>query len=161
MKETKNLSEDQGESSIYEIGYHIAPTLNEEEVKDFVSSTKLFIEEKGGKIISEGLPEMCSLSYSLSKNIDSKNQSFNKAFFGWVKFAIESSIVEKVKKAVEDKKETLRLILVKTVKENTIFQPKISRLKKDDKEGDTLENDETKEVSVEEMDKSIEELVIV
>ncbi len=147
-------------NSIYEVGYSLVPTLEESEVPEFASKIKAAIEGDGGAIISEETPTLRTLAYDISKSNASKNQKFNKAYFGWVKFEIEVPQIEKVKKALEAERDILRFIIVKTVRENTMFHPKFSRPKKMDKASYSEGTTEVKEVSEEEIDKSIEDLVI-
>lgn len=150
----------ENESAIYEVGYHVAPTLSEAEIPAYASKIKSLIEEKEGKIISEEMPRFGNIAYEILSNIASKKQSFNKTYFGWMKFEVSNSLVRGIKKALDGEREILRFILVKTVKENTLYHPKFSKPKREEKEIDIERGGEIKEISEEEIDKSIEELVI-
>jgi ribosomal protein S6 len=150
----------ENKSAIYEVGYHVAPMISETEIPAYASKIKAIIEENEGKIISEELPRLGALAYEIYSAAGSKKQKFNKTYFGWVKFESNSSLMGKIKKALEGEKEILRFILVKTVRENTIYHPKFSKPKREERETSIERGGEMKEVSEEEIDKSIEALVI-
>jgi len=104
---------------------------------------------------------MLSLSYDISKSVDSKKQKFNKAYFGSIKFEVEPEKVLLIKNKIENLQNVLRFLIVKTVKENTMHTPKNPMFKKESiKEEKTVEHIEKPKVSEAEIDKSIDNLVI-
>ena len=125
---------------------------------------KSIVEENEGVIVSEGMPKMTILAYDISKDIDSKKQKFNRAYFGWIKFEIEASKITLIKNKIESLQNVLRFLIIKTVRENTMHTPKIPMFKKDlstssgQEKGE--EHTEKPKVSEAEIDKSIDELVI-
>ena len=159
MNETKKDKD----NSIYEVGYHLIPTIEEGDVLTEVLKIKTLIEENDGLIIAEELPKMIPLAYEISKSIGSKKQDFNKAYFGFIKLEVEPSKIDSIKIKLETFDEVLRFIIIKTVRENTLFTPKIpmfkKELKKEEKETCEVSADQPK-VSEEEIDKSIDELLI-
>jgi ribosomal protein S6 len=154
MNENDNL--------IYEIGYHILPNIDESQVPVQSLKIKSIVEENEGVIISEGMPKMVILSYDISKTIDSKKQRFNKAYFGWVKFEADPSQISNIKSKIESLADVLRFIIVKTVKEDTMHTPKIPMFKKENsnKEEKGTEHVEKVKASEEEIDKSIDQLIV-
>jgi len=157
-----NEIEKENDSLIYEIGYHLLPNIDEPEIPIQSLKVKSIIEESGGVIISEGMPKMTILSYEISKSIDSKKYKFNKAYFGWVKFELDSSKISDIKSKIENLASILRFLIVKTVREDTMHTPKIPMFKKESsvKEEKTEEHAERPKATEAEIDKSIEELVI-
>jgi hypothetical protein len=96
------------------------------------------------------------------KNEAGKNEKFNFAYFGWVKYELPKEATAEVKEKLEKNKEILRFLVIKTVRENTLYGHKIPR-----KEGDKVEApvvgvipEEVAIISEEEIDKTIEELVV-
>lgn len=152
---------------VYEIGYHIAPVMNEEHIPAEVVVIKDLIEKGKGRIISEEFPKVKILAYTISKIIDGKKHNFEKAYFGWIKFEMDGSEVLKVKKALDVNEKILRFLLIKTVKEDTkIFIPKFDAQIKNDgdkkferKEKESVNLKEKVEISAEEIDKKIEGLL--
>lgn len=135
---------------IYELGFHILPSVSESDLPEAFSKLKSVIIENGGAVISEGFPRTRSLSYPIS--------ACNKAYFGWIKFEAPKENIKKIEQIIKNDSQMLRFILVKTVKENTIHYFKFSaEPEKDEREP---VKQEVKEINQEEIDKSIEELVI-
>ncbi len=161
MKE--DISED---VQVYEVGFHLLSTVPEEKLGEIVSNIQGLITKNGGSIISEEFPKMRTLAYEIKKKIDIKYMTFNKAYFGWVKFETTPTLVGKIDESMESNKDILRHIVVKTVKENTMEAFKASVLNKESKEEKrsipTVEKPsvEKVEVSKEELDKSIDDLII-
>ncbi len=135
------------EKIVYEIGYHLAPSGGEDAVQSVSEKLKKAIAENGGIILSEELPKLAALAYDI--------KGVGKAYFGWIKFEMEPRLVVAFDAFVKQQKDILRFLIVKTDKENNIHYHKIS-------EPQALEEiiPEAKKTSVEEIDKSIEDLVI-
>jgi hypothetical protein len=80
---------------------------------------------------------------------------------------MESGSMDKVKKSFDANSDVLRYLIIKTVRENTLLNGKMKLRKEENRtasEPDTLTDvseGEAKEVAPEELDKSIDELVIV
>lgn len=154
--------DDQNDVQIYEIGYHLAPSVSEEDVPAEVSLVHGAIADFGGTIISEGIPAIRQLSFEMTKKLENKTLKFSKAYFGWIKFEIDSSRISEVSERIKNMQNILRFIAVKTVRENTMHVPKIPTFKKDGvRDGVGMGDVQEKPVvSEEEIDKSIDELVI-
>src|SRR3989344_2112416 len=106
---------------IYEVGYHVVPVVEETGATEVASEVKALIIKSGGQIISEQNPALVGLAYDIIKNTDSKNTRFTKAFFGWVKFEADPAGVSTINSGLKSMDKVLRFIVVKTVKENTVF----------------------------------------
>ena len=135
-----NKTNSENDSLVYEIGYHLLPSIDESEVPVQSLKIKSIIEESGIAVIAEGMPKMTVLSYDISKNIDSKKHKFNKAYFGWVKFEADPSQIGGIKIKIEGLANVLRFIIVKTVKEDTMHTPKIPMFKKENNNNKPLYN---------------------
>ncbi len=158
MKEKEEILE---KGQIYEIGYHLVPTIDEVEIPAKASKIKSLIEENEGLILSEETPKMAVLAYDICKTVNSKKQKFNKAYFGWVKFEIDPSQIANIKNKIEAMAEVLRFVIVKTIRENTMHTPKIPMFRKENvKEERTEEKTEKPKISEAEIDKSIDELLV-
>lgn len=150
------------DTNIYEIGFHLLPTVEEDRVSKIVDEIKKNITENGGSILSEESPKMTSLTYSISKAIETSRSSFDKAYFGWLKFSILPENISKIYSWSKDKPEILRFLIVKTDRENSIHFHKIAAARKEEREAEEVieKSEEVKQVKEEEIDKSIEDLVI-
>lgn len=148
------------EAQIYEVGYHILPTIAEESLPQEVSRIQSLISESGGTIIAEEFPQMRPLAYEIAKQTETKYSHYTKAFFGWIKFELNREDIGSIQTGMDANQNILRYILIKTVRENTITTPKVIREKKDEKDEVSTSKEEKPELSEEEIDKSIDDLVI-
>src|SRR5210317_1807305 len=93
---------------VYELGYHLLPTLSDEEVQKEAESFKSLIEKIGGSLVSEEAPKPMHLAYEMVKKQEGKNAKFDTSFFGWIKFEISADDVLSVKEEVDANKNVLR-----------------------------------------------------
>lgn len=153
-------------SQVYEAGFHILPTVPEEKLPEVVSKLGDFITKNGGIIISEEFPKIRNLSYEIKRRVETKYSSFNKAYFGWIKFETPPTSIGKIEEEIKNNDNILRFIIVKTIRENTMHafkSPMVSR--ENNKEeivrvSKDIDVKEKVEISEEEIDKSIEELLV-
>jgi len=71
---------------IYELGYHIIPAVSEEEAPKEAAAIKNFIEQNGGKVISEEAPKHMELAYAMYRTESGKKEKFDTSHFGGIKF---------------------------------------------------------------------------
>jgi len=148
------------DKTIYEIGYNLIPIISEEEVAKEVGKIKEKINSLGGAVISDEYPNQIKLAYEMTKEIDNKNVRFNSAYFGWIKFELEPEAVAEVKKMVDSDLNVLRFIIIKTVRENTIYTPKITKPARRPSSEDLVSSGvESLPIDEEAVDKKIDELI--
>ena len=154
--------------SVYEIGYLIASSVNEGQVGAEEEKIKKIITGAGGSVIAEESPYFRDLAYTISrKTLAGSYDKYDNAYFGWIKFEISSGVVESVKKAVEALPTVLRALLITTVRENTYLGKKAPLIPVKNALGDDKAvlpalgeiGGEQAPASIEEMDKSIDEMV--
>ncbi len=149
-------------SRIYEVGYLLVPTLSEENVPGVYSGLKDLVVGFGGEIISDEMPKMIPIAYSMLKVVQNVRNKFNTAYFGWIKFEISADKISEIKKKLDLDPNVIRFLILKTVRENTIaakrFVHKDSRRKAPTvkKEG---ENETVLPIDKEEIDKEIDAMV--
>ncbi|MDP2705253.1 MAG: 30S ribosomal protein S6 [Patescibacteria group bacterium] len=141
---------------IYEVGYSLIPTLPEEKLSETVLGIKSAIEEKRGVLISEDFPKMKALAYTLSKTSAGRREHFTHAYFGWMKFELSRDEVTSLKEKLQNDPLIVRLILIETVRENTLATLRTPLIRKTEEPKKDMPK---QEVSQEELDKSIEKLV--
>lgn len=163
IEEEGTLGEDK---RVYELGYHLMPTLSDEDVTKAVSDIKTLISKNKGVFISEEFPKLMRLSYTFVIKAEGRGTRFDKAHFGWVKFEMYGDEALTFKAAIDLEKRIIRSIMVRTVREDTVqtyrrtvfnHEAKSDILSAPIKKLETIE--EQVPVSEEELDKSIEELV--
>lgn len=149
-------------SKIYELGVQIVSSIPEEKMLEIWNSFKALIEKNKGQIISEETPKLNDLAYQMIKRIGGKNLRFTNAYFGWVKFEIETESINSIKEAADKNENVLRSIIIKTVRENTLQGHKFAQdgTRKEPRREITPKADTAiLPSSVSEVEKAIDELI--
>lgn len=148
---------------VYELGYHLLPTLAEGEVSREVAALKALVEKRGGVFITEEAPKMMDLSYTMTKAQSGTIMKFNSAYFGWMKFEMAPAHAAELKGEVESYPQILRYLLITTVRESTMAPRRVMAGVREVTPTATLRKMVKEEaqvpVSEAELDKTIEELV--
>ena len=101
------------ESNHYEFAFHVLPTVAEGEVAEVFESIKAHITKAGGEATGEEAPQRVDLAYEIVKPIDGKNRKFASAYFGWIRFKLESGKVTELTSELEAMPEVLRCLMIK------------------------------------------------
>jgi ribosomal protein S6 len=118
--------EETAKKQIYELGYHVLPTLSEDEVAKVVGDIKDLLSGAEAVVIAEQFPQMMNLAYEIGKDLENKNRKFGSAYFGWIKFEIPTMAIESFKETMDKNLSILRFIIIKTVRESTLATPKLA-----------------------------------
>ena len=164
MEKETNNKEKEGQI-VYEVGYTLLPSLAQAQVPARVESLKEAIEKAGGDVISLENPILIDLAYPMTKVIQTTRHKCFTGYFGWIKFAITAEGISSVKKILDAETDILRFLLVKTVRENTLLNGKMFFKGGDEAKkiefSNVLPELTEPESTPEEIDKSIDDLVIV
>lgn len=162
-KELEATEEVAQEPRLYELGYHIVPTVTGDVVPEEVNKLKDFIEKSGGVISADHMPQQMSLAYSIPAMVGEKRKYFDTALFGWIKFRVVPACALELQKKLKDNKNILRFIIIKTAQEKIMSPKKMTFLKpKETVRPDMITPKKKKSeqvLSEEELEKTIEELV--
>lgn len=170
-KAVENIVEDQSmvRKGVYEVGYHMVPTIAEENLGEEVTILKDMLAENGANFISDEYPRLMELAYEMTRSIANKKQKFTTGYFGWVKFECTPEEAKTIKELLDKNEKLVRYLLIKTVRENTM-SPKRTYTKQDNKKripsrvketSETVESSEpVEEVNEAEIDKEIDALVV-
>lgn len=123
------VAEDAAVSRIYEIGYHIVPTAKEEDLEKVVGAVRGVIEKEGGSFIAEGAPSLMKLAYPMSVHEGERLVSYDRGYFGWIKFEAKATIAAMLNEALKANPSILRSIVFKTVREDTRAKMKAPTLR--------------------------------
>ena len=153
------------EEKIYEVGYHILSSVSEENVPKEVEKIKDYLAKEKAIIISEETPKLRPLAYSIKKAFGGSYKVFDKAYFGFIKFELGiDGDIKNIDSSMRNNESILRYIVIKTVRENTMYSPKITvfsdkeaKIKTTFKEDKIVKAEKT--ATIEEIDKSIDALV--
>lgn len=164
MPEVNNDEKDGVEDKrVYELSYLLVPTIASEDTPAVYGNLKGLIASLGGEFISEEMPKMIPLAYSMLKVVANIRNKFNTAYFGWTKFFMDSEKVLELKKKIESDPKVIRFLILKTVKENTLaskrFVGRDSAYRKNPPKRD--DNTGVVPINKEEIDKEIDAMVAV
>ncbi len=118
----------------------------------------------GGKMISDEMPVIIPLAYTMQKTVQNVRNKYNTAYFGWMKFYMDANIAPDLKKKLDLDANIIRFLILKTVKENTIAAKRFMHkdpLRKKFTAKKTGENEEVAPINKEEIDKEIDAMVAV
>ncbi len=147
-------------TKVYEIGYLLIPTIAEEQLTGEVQNIKSLIEKHEGVFITEDFPKLRPLAYQMRKTTGGTNAKYNQAYFGWVKFEVNANATPLIIKDIEKNTHILRYMIINTVRENTMYMQKAAyKPAEAGAEGEKVEEAKEK-MSEEEIDKTIENLVV-
>lgn len=147
---------------IYEVGFHLVPTIAEDGVGAAVESVRKLIGEDA-EFISEGYPQKMQLAYVIERATQGKREKYGESWFGWIKFATTRSKVPALEAALNASREVLRSLIIETVRED-ITPPKARAVFSSDRlKGETIQapaapQEVAAPVSEAELDKSIDAL---
>ncbi|MBI3888434.1 30S ribosomal protein S6 [Candidatus Nomurabacteria bacterium] len=161
MQENENEIEESAVSRVYELGYLLVPTISEQDLPVVFGNLKELVASLGGVSVSDEMPKMIQLAYKMVKVVSNVRNKWNTAYFGWVKFTMDSDKVLELKKKLDLDPNFIRFLILKTVKENTIATKRFvgrdnvhkrPSVKKD-------ENEVVVPINKEEIDKEIDAMV--
>lgn len=145
---------------VYEAGYHIVPQTKEEELDGVVAEVRAVIEKAGGTFIAEGAPVLTKLAYPMTTREGDKNVTYDRSYFGWLKFEAPGEVVEDLREYFAGTRGIFRSLVFKTLREDTRAKIKGPQLR-EVKRGETLKTVRKAEesaapVSEADLDKALE-----
>lgn len=121
--EYKDLSDlvaasgDQGAVSVYEVGYHIVPTVADTELDAAIRPLMDAVKAAGAEVVGERAPLPIRLAYSLEKKVDGVKRVFDEAYFGWVAFEAPRPAIAGIDAAFKKNPLVLRYLTTETKRE--------------------------------------------
>ena len=154
------------EKTVYELSYIFLPNISDEEVSQKVLVLKEMIEKFDGFVVADENPIFIDLAYPMTKLVGAVKHKESSGHFGWVKFEMLSDGIVNLKKRLDSSDDILRYLIIKTVKENTLLNGKMVLKKEEKTKRENIDADEpiaepTLVSADEDLDKSIDDLVIV
>ena len=161
MKPMQETGNNDAKTLVYELGYLLVPSIAEENISTVYGDTKELVVSLKGEIIADEMPKMISLAYPIQKVTANVRSKFSNAYFGWIKFEMDSENILELKKQLDLRPDFIRFLIVKTVKENTISAKRF--IHRDTYRRRALHKEESGEsilpINKDEIDKEIEALV--
>src|SRR5581483_6422295 len=90
-------NESQSEAKVFEVGFHIIPSVAQEEVAGVVDRIRASLTKGGAEIIKEEFPARRSLAYMIERASQGKREKYTESYFGFIKFATSAEAVEQFK----------------------------------------------------------------
>lgn len=120
--EIKDIHEGEqgGNERVYELAYLFVPTIEEADVPAAFGNLKELVATMGGMPLSEEMPKLIQLAYTMTKVISNVRHKFTTGYFGWIKFTMDAERMSELKKKLDLDSSLIRFLVLKTVKENTI-----------------------------------------
>jgi ribosomal protein S6 len=156
----ENEEKNSARMSVYEVGYHMVPTIAEENLGGEVTSFKDELASHGAVFISDEYPKMMELAYEMSRSISNKKQKFSYAYFGWVKFECTTEQAKVIKDMLDKNEKLVRYLMIKTVRESTMSVKRPYGKTEGAKRRTSSKSEETGPINEEVIDKEIEALVV-
>lgn len=119
-KVTEDITTSEAEPRIYEVSYLLVPTIPEESLGEHTDRLKAVVANSA-EIISEEAPYLRELAYEMTRVINNENKRFTEGYFGWFKFETTPEASVAIKQAFESDTTIIRSMVVKTVRENTVY----------------------------------------
>jgi len=157
-KEEPSPDWDEKGGRVYELGFLLDPAIPEDKLDGEFSSVKKVVESNGGSFISEEWPKIKKLEYTIFKASHDGKKRYDTAYFSWIKFETTPLLVDKIYEEIKKNEKIIRFIIIKTVKKDTLAVIRKPVIRKKRKVIEKKEQDSG--ISKEELDKTIDELVI-
>ena len=159
--EEKGGEEKEIRLGVYEVGYHMLPTIAEENLGGEVTLFKDMFTENGATFISDEYPKLIELAYEMSRSIENKKQKFSYGYFGWVKFECTTDQAQAIKASLDKNEKLIRFLMIKTVRENTMsVKRSYSKDSSRSRRPAQKSKEESAPINEETIDKEIDALVV-
>lgn len=147
------------EKTVYEVGYHVVPTIPEAQVGAVVDRIREALQAGEFVLIGEEYPKRMTLAYRIERSVSGKREKYTESYFGWFKFEGEQSNIPALSATLRGVNDVLRYLIIETVREAAPAPRAV--FSSDRLEGETIKKmniaeERQGEVSQEEIDKSIE-----
>jgi ribosomal protein S6 len=151
--------------TVYEVGYLVSSVVPEEKVAEEAGNVRSTIEKSGSYVISEDMPRLKQLAYTIEKSVGGKNERHVSAYFGNIKFEVSRDSVAEIAKNLEANKTIIRFILLKVPREipvahKPMFRSRTEKPKTADSETGDKEAPAKVTMTEAELDKTIEGLIV-
>lgn len=147
---------------IYEVGYHVIPTVAEENLEKIVGGIRATIEKAGGSFIAEGAPTLMKLAYDMEAREGDKKHIHDRGYFGWIKFEAPTTAAHELDQALKAHQGILRHIVFQTVREETRARIKLGTVREVKRTDPIKTAPRTEEasapVSEEDLDKALQDI---
>jgi len=102
-----------GDVAVYELAYHILPTVAEGEVNAVTEELKSLVTTHGATVTDEETAARFELAYEIEKYLEGKYRRFASAYFGWIRFTVAPAQVTMIDEELRGNKKILRHLMIR------------------------------------------------
>jgi ribosomal protein S6 len=102
-----------GDVAVYELAYHILPTVAEGEVEAVTGELKALLTAHNAVITDEEVAARFELAYEIEKYLEGKYRRFSSAYFGWIRFTIAPAQLVALDEEIRGNKKVLRHLTIR------------------------------------------------
>src|SRR5690349_6757897 len=84
--EQTQANEGTGHEAVYEIGFHLVPTLTEAQVAAAFERMHKALDKAEATVLAEESPKKISLAYRIERSVAGKREKYTEGYFGFIKF---------------------------------------------------------------------------
>lgn len=106
--------DDKGATQIYEVGYHLIPSVSDDDAETEVAPLMKALKSASADVIGERAPLRMPLAYGIDKKVDGVLRTYDEALFGWVAFECAPAMISDIDQAFKKHPSVLRHLVVKT-----------------------------------------------
>src|SRR6266404_450396 len=103
---------------VYEIGYHLVPTLAEEQLASEVAKIRSTLGN--AEIIKDEAPRKINFAYMIERAGAGRREKYTEGYFGFIKFATDKENIPAVEQALRAERSVLRHLLVETMRDEAV-----------------------------------------
>jgi ribosomal protein S6 len=157
----ENTVHEHDDLGLYEAGFLILSTTPEDKVSEEASAISEIITRNGGKVMTTEGPTLRGLAYTMTKHVSGKNIPHDTAYFGSIYFDAPATIITSIEKEIGNLPNVLRSLVIETAPEALLpRERKVMGKIEPEKFRPEKPATPVAPVSEEELDKTIEELVV-
>ena len=146
----------------YELSFWLSSELDEKEAEKKFNDLLKELEKLGSLINVSQLPQLKPLAYPIKK----EKKFYENAYFGFIQFSLEKNLIIPLKKSLHFNNEIIRFLIIrKEIKEKIkipsgFFKKSSStKIKKEETKSKEQEEKPGKEISLEELDEKLNEIL--
>ena len=113
-------NQNQESKLVYELGYLLDAKLSEDKAAQKAEKLGELVAQDSGEVVSSGEPRMRNLAYEITVRREGKRSDHTKAYFGWIKFDNDASVIEKIEKALSNEQDIIRYLIMKSPMVDTV-----------------------------------------
>jgi len=160
--ETNQAKMSEKAGKVYELSFIFVPLLGDDAIPAKFGELKGVLADMGVQFITEEMPRLIPLAYTMERTIINKKNQFSTGYFSWIKFETTAPLEKELNDKLKMNEDIIRFLIIKTVAENTMSPKKGVVRERSSRR--FFDKTATREADVpmdkEQVDKKIEEMIV-